>query len=116
MRRLAIVAIATLALAGCAAITPPPDTQVVIAKGDYGFEVLYNGAAQLYYAAPADKQAQALPLMKKLLTCDHAGNHCTGYVQLARDAVAALNAASLASEVAQITSTVAEVQSLLKGS
>lgn len=116
LRRIALAGAAVLALGGCAPLTPPPDTQIVVAKGEYGFEALYNGAATLYQAAPASPQkAQARALMLKLLTCDPTGTICTGYVQVARNLADAADAQSLASEVALITSTVGQVNTLLKG-
>lgn len=115
--------VAGLCLAACAsnghsASTAGQPVQVTVAKGEYGFEVAYATAATAYLALspsfPADRRAQAKALMLSLLDCDAAGR-CTGYVQLARDAVAAGNAADVATQTAAISAVVAQVTSLING-
>lgn len=113
--------IAGLCLAACVsngggALATTPAVQVTIAKGEYGFEAIYNTVATAYLALlpslPAGKQTQAKALMLSLLDCDAAGR-CTGYVQLARDAVAVGNAADVATQTAAISAIAAQVTSLI---
>jgi hypothetical protein len=124
MKRLLIAGAAALALSACnlfPAITPSPSVQITVTKADYAFEVTYNAAANLYLAAapnlPPTVKSQAKAILLVMLSCPAVvtpAAPCTGYVQLARNATAAGDATTLASEVAQITTLAGEVTSLVK--
>jgi len=106
-----------LALAGC---TTPQSPQLVAAKTGYGFELAYSTAADAYNGnlvqlATHGNQAKAKALMLSLLYCD-AGGRCTGYVQLARDAVAVGNAADVTTQTAAISAIAAQVIGLINAS
>lgn len=123
MRPLATLC-AAAALAGCA-VTPPPQTTLAIAKGDYGFEAIYHGAATTYEAAlpllnkpeNAAIKAKVKGYLAQMLTCTSATDPttCTGYVVLARKAAAISDSSNLASETALIVSLAGQVTATVAG-
>ena len=108
------------ALSGCAAVTPPVSAQLAIAKSEYAAEALFNAAEQAYIAAephlPAADKAKAKGFLLQILDCPNgSAGTCTGYLQVARQAVAVGDANSLAQQIAQITTLAGSVTTLVKG-
>jgi hypothetical protein len=116
MNRLPILA-ACLALTACAAITPPPNTQIALAKSEYALELAYSAADQAYLASeaalPVATKAQAKAILLQILDCP-TPTTCTGYLHTARTALAASDATSLAAQVGEITTLAGEVTALAK--
>lgn len=122
MKRLILAA--ALALSACntiPSISPSPAVQVDLTKAEYAAEVAFNVAASAYVAAEPNMsptiKSQAKAILGEILSCPAivtASTPCTGYLQVARNAVAAGDATSLSAEVAQITTLAGEVTSLAK--
>lgn len=116
MNRLPILA-ACLALTACAAITPPANTQLALAKAEFVAENAYEAADSLYLAndanmKPSDK-ATAKAALLQILNCP-TPTTCTGYLVGARTALKALDATTLTQQVSAITSLATQVTTLAK--
>lgn len=125
--RALIIAGLGLALVGCQSsngtVSLTQSAQLVAAKGEYGFELAYSAAASAYNAnlvtlAAHGSQAKAKALMVSLLDCTAVatGGKCTGYVQLARDAVASGSATDLATQTAAVQAVADQVAALISAS
>jgi hypothetical protein len=114
---------AVLALTACStipAVTPSQPVQVNLAKAENVLEAAYSVAASAYVAAEPNMsptvKSQAKAILSEVLTCPAVvtpAAPCTGYLQLARNAVAAGDAANLAEQATQIRALISDAASLV---
>lgn len=112
-------------LTGCAlapgsAVTPSVSTQLAIAKSEYAAEALFKAAEQAYLVGETKLDAadklKAKTLLLQILDCPQgSAGSCTGYLDLARKAMAASDANTLAQQIAEITTLAGEITTLVKG-
>lgn len=125
MKRFALACVIALSLPGCAltagsAVTPSASTQLALAKSEYAVEALFNAAQQTYLAAEPNLsptvKAQAKTILLQILDCPNgSAGACTGYLVLAREAVTASDASTLATQIGEITTLAGQATALIKG-
>lgn len=111
MKRLMMIPLACLSLAGCAQLSgllnPSASTQVVIAQGDASIDEAYNIAAQAYLAALPSMSASTKATVKPLMIKAYAA------VQAADAAATAGSSSDLAAKITAATQAINDARAAL---
>lgn len=94
-------------------------TQTDLAKTEYTAEAAFSAAGQSYIAfeasLPPDVKVKAKTILLSILSCrvPSDSSTCTGYLAVARQALAASNADTLAQQVSAVTSAASQLHALI---